>query len=63
MLSNYLWMFCEGLYLHTLLVAAFLAEERLVRWLYALGWVLPAAVVALYAILRGTAVEHEETSE
>ncbi|KAF4520989.1 hypothetical protein B566_EDAN002485 [Ephemera danica] len=53
----------QGLYLHTLLVAAFLAEERLVRWLYALGWVLPAAVTALYAALRGSASEHSETAE
>ncbi|UYV75061.1 CALCRL [Cordylochernes scorpioides] len=38
LVSNYFWMFCEGLYLHTLLVVAFVSESRLLKWFYLLGW-------------------------
>nr|AAL48818.1 RE24343p [Drosophila melanogaster] len=38
LLSNYSWMLCEGFYLHTVLVAAFISEKRLVKWLIAFGW-------------------------
>ncbi|KAH6940343.1 hypothetical protein HPB50_026948 [Hyalomma asiaticum] len=38
LLCNYLWMFCEGLYLHTLLVLAFIAEEKILKWFLLIGW-------------------------
>ena len=53
LLSNYCWMLAEGLYLHTVLVNAFGAEERLVKWLYLLGWALPVPIITLYAVWRG----------
>ncbi|ODM93930.1 Calcitonin-like peptide type 1 receptor [Orchesella cincta] len=37
MMANYFWMFCEGFYLHTLLVYAFTrAESKLLTWFYVL---------------------------
>lgn len=54
LLSNYCWMLAEGLYLHTVLVNAFGAEERLVKWLYLLGWALPIPIITLYAAWRGS---------
>ncbi|KAK8785419.1 hypothetical protein V5799_008213, partial [Amblyomma americanum] len=38
LLCNYLWMFCEGLYLHTLLVLAFIAEDKILKWFLLIGW-------------------------
>ncbi|XP_072156476.1 calcitonin gene-related peptide type 1 receptor isoform X1 [Bemisia tabaci] len=52
LLTNYFWMLAEGFYLHTLLVSAFISEERLVRWLYVLGWVTPIPIIFLYTVLR-----------
>lgn len=54
-------MLCEGLYLHTLLVNAFLSEERLVKWLYVLGWAIPAIAIVVYSILRANGEGEEIT--
>ena len=35
--TNFLWMFCEGLYLHRLIVKAFTPPKRLLVF-YILGW-------------------------
>lgn len=53
MLSNYAWMLCEGFYLHTVLVSAFISEQRLVRWLMAFGWIAPAILLTTYGVTRG----------
>jgi hypothetical protein len=36
-LTNYIWMFCEGFYLHRLISSAF-AEERSLVLFYVIGW-------------------------
>ena len=36
-LTNYTWMFCEGYYLHRLLVNTF-EEERSIKFILAVGW-------------------------
>lgn len=36
-LTNYIWMFCEGFYLHRLISTAF-AEERSLTLFYVIGW-------------------------
>lgn len=53
LVCNYLWMFCEGLYLHTLLVMAFITEEKILKWFLLIGWGLPLLPIVGYAILRG----------
>ncbi|XP_055697911.1 calcitonin gene-related peptide type 1 receptor isoform X2 [Phlebotomus papatasi] len=53
LLTNYAWMLCEGFYLHTVLVAAFVSEKKLVKWLIWLGWGAPAIVIVQYGLLRG----------
>lgn len=53
LLSNYAWMLCEGFYLHTVLVSAFISEQRLVRWLMLFGWLVPAVVCTVYTFARG----------
>nr|XP_053634041.1 calcitonin gene-related peptide type 1 receptor-like isoform X2 [Cherax quadricarinatus] len=52
LVSNYFWMFCEGLYLHTLLVVAFVAEDRIMKWFFLLGWGAPIALTIIYASAR-----------
>ncbi|XP_022697774.1 calcitonin gene-related peptide type 1 receptor-like [Varroa jacobsoni] len=52
LLSNYFWMFNEGLYLHTVLVFSFVSEKRLIYYLYLIGWVLPAIIIIAYAVPR-----------
>ncbi|XP_068217450.1 calcitonin gene-related peptide type 1 receptor-like isoform X1 [Palaemon carinicauda] len=54
LVSNYFWMFCEGLYLHTLLVVAFVSEDRIMKWFYLLGWGFPAFWTIIYGGVRGS---------
>ncbi|XP_075978053.1 diuretic hormone 31 Receptor isoform X2 [Anticarsia gemmatalis] len=57
LLTTYTWMLCEGLYLHTVLVSAFVSERRLLRALLLLGWALPLTSAAVYAGRRAAADE------
>ncbi|XP_063224840.1 calcitonin gene-related peptide type 1 receptor-like [Bacillus rossius redtenbacheri] len=50
-LSNYLWMFCEGLYLHHIITIAFKKVQKLLIF-YIVGWGLPLIFVSLYALFR-----------
>ncbi|XP_063698907.1 calcitonin gene-related peptide type 1 receptor isoform X1 [Culicoides brevitarsis] len=52
LLTNYSWMLCEGFYLHTVLVSAFISEKKLVKWLIVTGWAMPAVMINIYAVLR-----------
>ena len=52
LVSNYFWMFCEGLYLHTLLVIAFVSEDKILKWFYLLGWLTPIPITLTYAYNR-----------
>ncbi|XP_011314840.1 calcitonin gene-related peptide type 1 receptor isoform X1 [Fopius arisanus] len=63
LLTNYAWMLCEGLYLHTLLVSAFTSEHNLVKWLMGIGWPAPAVFVVVYATLRATSDDPKDNSQ
>ncbi|KAG8178865.1 hypothetical protein JTE90_018560 [Oedothorax gibbosus] len=52
-MTNYMWMFCEGFYLHKLIAAAFAEQKNLIMF-YMIGWVFPVLPVGIYAILRKT---------
>nr|XP_042894938.1 calcitonin receptor [Parasteatoda tepidariorum] len=52
-MTNYMWMFCEGYYLHKLIAAAFAEQKNLIMF-YIIGWVFPLIPVCIYAVLRIT---------
>lgn len=49
--TNYVWMFCEGIYLFRLIVNAFSPPKRLLP-LYIFGWGTPLVYTGIYAIVR-----------
>lgn len=63
LMTNYSWMLCEGFYLHTVLVHAFIAESKLVKWLMALGWSVPVVITLVYGLCRGLAGEGPEITQ
>lgn len=46
--------------MHTVLVSAFISEQKLVRWLIVVGWSAPAIFLILYGILRGFVADEED---
>lgn len=52
MLSNYMWMFCEGLHLHLVLVVVFVKDTVALKWFYSIGWGVPLGVMAIYTYMR-----------
>lgn len=60
LLTNYAWMLCEGFYLHTVLVSAFISEQKLVKWLIAIGWSAPALFLIPYGVLRGYVSDEDD---
>ncbi|XP_048867164.1 adenylate cyclase activating polypeptide 1a (pituitary) receptor type I isoform X2 [Brienomyrus brachyistius] len=51
-MSNYFWLFIEGLYLFTLLVETFFPERRYFYWYTLIGWGTPTVCVTIWAGLR-----------
>ena len=57
-------MFCEGFYLHTLIVFTFTrAENKLLIAFYLFGWLGPQIPVGLYAGFRGSDSDPGESQE
>ncbi|KAK6638414.1 hypothetical protein RUM44_008843 [Polyplax serrata] len=50
-LTNYLWMFCEGFYLHRQIVNVF-AEEANLAIFYIIGWGVPIIPVVVFTAFR-----------
>nr|XP_046221524.1 calcitonin gene-related peptide type 1 receptor-like isoform X2 [Oncorhynchus gorbuscha] len=51
--SNYFWMLCEGIYLHTLIIVAVFVGEQKLGWYYVLGWGFPIIPAIIHAVARG----------
>ncbi|KAK7471633.1 hypothetical protein BaRGS_00035730, partial [Batillaria attramentaria] len=51
--ANYMWIFVEGLYLHTLIFfAVFSQSKHLFRWYIVIGWVTPCLFVIPWVLAR-----------
>lgn len=56
-MSNYFWLFIEGLYLFTLLVETFFPEKRYFYWYTIIGWgrcliiIAPSVLLLYYSIV------------
>lgn len=54
MISNYSWIFVEGMYLHTLIFVAFFSETSGVYGFVLFGWVFPIVCLLSWAAVRAT---------
>ncbi|XP_076090371.1 calcitonin gene-related peptide type 1 receptor-like [Mytilus galloprovincialis] len=55
---NYFWMFCEGFYLHRLLIQAFRVPKNL-TWYYITGWGGSLIPILVYVIVRLTTADYD----
>ncbi|XP_069771021.1 pituitary adenylate cyclase-activating polypeptide type I receptor-like [Narcine bancroftii] len=51
-MSNYFWLFIEGLYLFTLLIETFYPERRYFYWYILIGWGTPTICTTIWTVLR-----------
>lgn len=49
---NFAWMFCEGVYLHTIMVKTFTTGKWLLIICMVIGWVCPVVLVGIYTAVR-----------
>ncbi|XP_078260721.1 parathyroid hormone 2 receptor-like isoform X1 [Rhinoraja longicauda] len=52
--TNYYWMLVEGLYLHCLILMAFLSDRKYLWSFTFIGWGVPSVFTAAWAIVRAT---------
>lgn len=52
--TNFFWMFVEGLYLHIIIVWTYSADKIKLRYLFVIGWVLPAVFIVAWIIVMQT---------
>lgn len=57
---NYVWMFCEGIYLHTIIAIAFTSTKRLLRACYVVGWGLPVVTTLIYTAVRANSLSESQ---
>ncbi|CAH1101413.1 unnamed protein product [Psylliodes chrysocephalus] len=60
LISNYSWMLCEGLYLHTVLVWAFISQNNLLIAVILIGWGIPVVTTLIYVPVRSLMGDGEE---
>ncbi|GLG92730.1 Diuretic hormone receptor, partial [Gryllus bimaculatus] len=51
-LTNFFWMFVEGLYLFLLVVATFTGEKVKLQIYIIIGWGIPGVIVVTWAIIK-----------
>ncbi|XP_034941894.1 diuretic hormone receptor isoform X2 [Chelonus insularis] len=61
-LTNFFWMFVEGLYLYLLVVKTFTGDNIKLRLCLFIGWGIPGLVIAIWGIARWTVIDVTEHS-
>lgn len=56
--SNYMWIFVEGLYLHTLIFFAVFDQKVIFKWYIIIGWVTPFCFLIPWVLVR---IFHNDT--
>ncbi|XP_061193845.1 calcitonin receptor-like isoform X1 [Saccostrea echinata] len=51
---NFAWMFCEGLYLHTVIMSAFTSGKSVIIACLIIGWCVPLVLTITYAAVRAS---------
>ncbi|KAH3747432.1 hypothetical protein DPMN_181859 [Dreissena polymorpha] len=52
LVCNFLWMFCEGLYLNTIIMCALTVGRKLLIFCYVIGWGVSFFLVSIYTAVR-----------
>ncbi|XP_022309187.1 calcitonin receptor-like isoform X2 [Crassostrea virginica] len=52
--SNFAWMFCEGLYLHTVMMSAFTSGKSVIIACLIIGWGVPVPLTIIYGAVRAS---------
>ncbi|XP_022309182.2 calcitonin receptor-like isoform X1 [Crassostrea virginica] len=56
--SNFSWMFCEGLCLHTLMMHTFMSGNKLIVVCLIIGWCVPLVLTAVYCGIRASLTDN-----
>lgn len=51
---NFAWMFCEGLYLHTVMMSAFTSGKSVIIACLIIGWGVPVPLTIIYGAVRAS---------
>ncbi|KAH0561888.1 diuretic hormone receptor-like isoform X1 [Cotesia glomerata] len=62
-LTNFFWMFVEGLYLYLLVVKTFTGDNIKLRLCLVIGWGIPILVIAIWCIAKSTVVNTENINQ
>ncbi|XP_066147489.1 calcitonin gene-related peptide type 1 receptor-like isoform X2 [Euwallacea fornicatus] len=60
LVSNYTWMLCEGIYLHTVLVWTFMSQRNILLWMNIVGWGIPLLTTLIYVPVRACFGDSDE---
>ncbi|XP_061193687.1 secretin receptor-like [Saccostrea echinata] len=52
LMASYMWIFVEGLHLHTLIMVSVFSERSSVKWYLCIGWVVPIVFIIPWIIIR-----------
>lgn len=58
---NFAWMFCEGVYLHTIMVKVFSTGKWLIIFCTIVGWGCPVLLVSIYTGVRASSQEDNQS--
>ncbi|XP_056008386.1 secretin receptor-like isoform X2 [Ostrea edulis] len=52
LMASYMWIFVEGLHLHTLIMVSVFSERSSVKWYLCIGWAVPLLFIIPWVVIR-----------